>query len=99
MPIGEWVLRTGLPRAAATGRQASGRGQRVAGAVPQRGSRASRVRARSGASRPGAERLELEITEAVLLRDTDADARDAAQLRALGVRIAMDDFGTGLFVA
>ncbi|WP_423416119.1 EAL domain-containing protein [Hyphomicrobium sp. B1] len=40
-------------------------------------------------------RLELEITETVLLRDTDATVAMLNELRALGVRISMDDFGTG----
>jgi diguanylate cyclase (GGDEF)-like protein len=40
-------------------------------------------------------RLELEITEAVLLQDTDATVATLNQLRDLGVHIAMDDFGTG----
>jgi diguanylate cyclase (GGDEF)-like protein len=40
-------------------------------------------------------RLEVEITEAVLLRDDDATLANLHQLRALGVRIVMDDFGTG----
>jgi diguanylate cyclase (GGDEF)-like protein/PAS domain S-box-containing protein len=39
-------------------------------------------------------RLELEITEAVLMRDEDASST-LRELRALGVRIALDDFGTG----
>ena len=43
--------------------------------------------------RPG--RLELEITETVLLADTEATLAVLYQLRGLGVRIAMDDFGTG----
>jgi diguanylate cyclase (GGDEF)-like protein len=47
---------------------------------------------RSGLS---AHRLELEITETVLLHDTDATVSTLNQLRALGVRISMDDFGTG----
>jgi len=47
---------------------------------------------RSGLS---AERLELEITEAVLLHDTDATLETLRQLKAMGIRIAMDDFGTG----
>jgi EAL domain-containing protein (putative c-di-GMP-specific phosphodiesterase class I) len=40
-------------------------------------------------------RLELEITEAVLIRDDEAALAVLHQLRALGVRIALDDFGTG----
>ena len=39
--------------------------------------------------------LELEITEGVLLDDTDAVLRQLNALKALGVRIALDDFGTG----
>jgi diguanylate cyclase (GGDEF)-like protein len=42
-----------------------------------------------------AHRLELEITESVLLHDNDATIATLHQLRSLGVRIAMDDFGTG----
>jgi diguanylate cyclase (GGDEF)-like protein len=41
------------------------------------------------------ERLELEITEMVLLGDSDATLTTLFQLRDLGVRVAMDDFGTG----
>src|SRR5580704_10621507 len=37
-------------------------------------------------------RLELEITEAVLIRDDDAALEILHQLRAIGVRIALDDF-------
>jgi diguanylate cyclase (GGDEF)-like protein len=40
-------------------------------------------------------RLELEITEAVLIADDDAALAALNQLRALGVHIALDDFGTG----
>ena len=40
-------------------------------------------------------RLELEITEAVLIADDDAALAALNQLRELGVRIALDDFGTG----
>jgi len=40
-------------------------------------------------------RLELEITESVLLQDNPATLRTLQDLRALGVRIALDDFGTG----
>jgi EAL domain-containing protein (putative c-di-GMP-specific phosphodiesterase class I) len=40
-------------------------------------------------------RLELEITESVLLANNEATMQMLHDLRALGVRIAMDDFGTG----
>jgi diguanylate cyclase (GGDEF)-like protein len=42
-----------------------------------------------------ASRLELEITEAVLIRDDETALAILHQLRAVGVRIALDDFGTG----
>jgi len=42
-----------------------------------------------------AQRLELEITESVLLAETETNLQTLHQLRGLGVRISMDDFGTG----
>lgn len=42
-----------------------------------------------------AHRLELEITESLLLGDTEAVLAELNALKALGVAIAMDDFGTG----
>ena len=41
------------------------------------------------------ERLEIEITEAVLIRDDEVALAILHQLRGIGVRIALDDFGTG----
>jgi diguanylate cyclase (GGDEF)-like protein/PAS domain S-box-containing protein len=42
-----------------------------------------------------AERMELEITESVLLTNSGSTFNMLHSLRALGVRISMDDFGTG----
>ncbi len=42
-----------------------------------------------------ASRLELEITETALLEDSESTIRILDELRAIGVRVAMDDFGTG----
>src|SRR5882757_8666671 len=53
------------------------------------------VAAALAASGLAASRLELEITEAVLIRDDEAALEVLHQLRKLGVRIALDDFGTG----
>ena len=46
-------------------------------------------------SRLAADRLELEVTESALLLNQASTLETMRQLRALGVRIAMDDFGTG----
>jgi len=54
-----------------------------------------KVAAALSASGLPADRLELEITEAVLIRDDETALAILHQLRALGVRIALDDFGTG----
>lgn len=40
-------------------------------------------------------RLEIEITESLLIRDTDANLKTLWGLKNLGVRVSMDDFGTG----
>src|SRR5207237_5733097 len=40
-------------------------------------------------------RLELEVTETVIMHDSEAVFAVLGQLRELGVRIALDDFGTG----
>jgi EAL domain-containing protein (putative c-di-GMP-specific phosphodiesterase class I) len=40
-------------------------------------------------------RLEIEITESVLLEDVAATQQSLNRLRRLGVRISLDDFGTG----
>jgi predicted signal transduction protein with EAL and GGDEF domain len=42
-----------------------------------------------------AARLELEITESVLIQDTSRTLSLLRRLKSLGIRIAMDDFGTG----
>jgi diguanylate cyclase (GGDEF)-like protein len=53
------------------------------------------VRAALASSGLGSNRLELEITESVLLNENEKTLSILHQLRAMGVRIAMDDFGTG----
>jgi EAL domain-containing protein (putative c-di-GMP-specific phosphodiesterase class I) len=94
VPMGEWALRQALAEAAKWPRQI-----RVAVNLSpvQFNSRslAQTVMSALAASGVEASRLELEITESLLLQDRDATLATLHQLRDLGVRIALDDFGTG----
>ena len=53
------------------------------------------VRYALGVSGLPAQRLEIEITESSLLRNTQLTHDALSQLRTLGARISLDDFGTG----
>ncbi len=92
--IGEWVLQT----ACATATTWPGHVRIAVNVSPlqvrKRGltTAVARALASSGLE---PERLELEITEAVMLQDTDHTMAVLHALRAMGVRISMDDFGTG----
>jgi diguanylate cyclase (GGDEF)-like protein len=48
-----------------------------------------------GASGLSAERLELEVTESIFLADDSTTRATLEQLRAIGVRLVLDDFGMG----
>ncbi|RWX81592.1 EAL domain-containing protein [Neorhizobium lilium] len=94
VPIGEWVLRQACKDAASWPTDISVavnlspvqfKSQTLAHAVIS-------ALSDSGLS---ASRLELEITESVLLTDNDTALATLHHIRSLGVRIAMDDFGTG----
>ncbi len=94
IPLGDWALREACATAARWPANAkvavnlspvqfrsAGLMQTVVGAL--------------AASGLAPDRLELEITETILLEDSEATLATLYQLRELGVRIAMDDFGTG----
>ncbi|MBB4859032.1 diguanylate cyclase (GGDEF)-like protein/PAS domain S-box-containing protein [Novosphingobium chloroacetimidivorans] len=92
--IGEWALREALSEAATWHEEltiavnvspAQMRGEALLGQVVS-------ALANSGVA---PERLELEITETLLMEDCEMHLRTLHRLRALGVRIALDDFGTG----
>jgi EAL domain-containing protein (putative c-di-GMP-specific phosphodiesterase class I) len=94
VPLGEWALRSACNAA----RDWPGNMRVAVNISPVQFRKPGLVSAVIGAlatSGLPAERLELEITEAVLLEDNDATLAMLHQLRELGVRIAMDDFGTG----
>jgi EAL domain-containing protein (putative c-di-GMP-specific phosphodiesterase class I) len=94
VPIGEWVLHEACTRAAtwpehigiavnvsAVQLRQPGFGQLVIAVLQETGLTPSR--------------LELEVTESVLMRDTEDMLATLQRLRDLGLRLAMDDFGTG----
>jgi diguanylate cyclase (GGDEF)-like protein len=92
--LGEWVLATACKEAAtwpATVRVAVN----VSPVQFKSGTLALKIAAALAASGLPASRLELEITEAVLIRDDEAALAILHQLRDIGIRIALDDFGTG----
>jgi diguanylate cyclase (GGDEF)-like protein len=61
----------------------------------RRGSVVAAVHDALASSRLSAARLQIEITESVLLQDTEATRAVLSQLRDLGVTVSLDDFGTG----
>ncbi len=94
VPIGEWVIRQACRTASrwpkhlrvavnisAAQFRYAGLAEVVVGALAASGLEASR--------------LEIEITESVLLQDKEGTLAILHRLRSLGVRIALDDFGTG----
>ena len=92
--IGEWVLATACAEAA-TWPDDIKLAVNVSPVQFRSGTLALKIVAALAASGLAANRLELEITEAVLIRDDEAALGILHQLRAIGVRIALDDFGTG----
>ncbi len=97
VPIGRWVLDQACAQGAAW--RAMGHRLTIAVNVSARQlERSQFVEEVRGALRdsglPAAE-LTLEITETVLMRKPDTTAALLAELKTLGVRIAVDDFGTG----
>ena len=92
--LGEWVLATACAEAATW----PGNIKLAVNVSPvqfKSGTLALKIVAALAASGLPASRLELEITEAVLIRDDEAALAILHQLRKIGVRIALDDFGTG----
>ena len=94
VPLGEWVLNQACRDAALWPEDVS-IAVNVSALQLRNRSFAQGVLMALAASGLKASRLELEITESVLLDDTESNLETLHTLRRLGVRISMDDFGTG----
>jgi diguanylate cyclase (GGDEF)-like protein/PAS domain S-box-containing protein len=92
--LGEWVLRTACAEAA-TWPDHVRLAVNVSPVQLKCQTMALKIAGALAASGLLASRLELEITEAVLIRDDETALAILHELRAVGVRIALDDFGTG----
>ncbi|GAA0805719.1 putative bifunctional diguanylate cyclase/phosphodiesterase [Spirilliplanes yamanashiensis] len=97
-PLGEWVLEQACRQAVAWERE-HGRRIRMAVNVSVRQfdrddlpGRVAAVIARTGVRPDG---ICLEVTESVLMTDTEQNLEQLTRLKALGVQLAIDDFGTG----
>jgi len=99
VPIGEWVLRTACSDAAALASRHRLDVPRLAVNLSARQfadqSLARMVAATLSGSGLPATALELEITESLVMRNPEQAARLLAEIKELGVGVAMDDFGTG----
>ena len=98
VPIGEWVLEeccrqtvawlaSGLPPLTVSANLSAMqfKNQRLPKTI-------SAILARAGLQ---ASRLELELTESMLVEDTEASSAMLAQLKDIGLKLSIDDFGTG----
>ncbi|MEW6391904.1 MAG: EAL domain-containing protein [Pseudomonadota bacterium] len=94
VPLGDWVLRNACAEAARWPDHVRLAVNLSPAQFRDRGLVATVVSALAASGLP-AHRLELEITESVLLQDSAANMTMLHDLKALGVRISMDDFGTG----
>ena len=93
IPIGEWMLREAAHTAAASPDLFTAVNlSPVQLAQPNFAAHLIAVFAEAGAD---ARKIELEVTEQVMIDDGATAKRNLQQLRRAGLRIALDDFGTG----
>jgi diguanylate cyclase (GGDEF)-like protein len=92
--IGEWVLKAACLEAANWSADIK-LAINLSPVQFKKGDLVAAVQAALDASGLSPDRLELEITESVLLQNTEKTLAVLHQLRAAGIAVALDDFGTG----
>jgi diguanylate cyclase (GGDEF)-like protein len=98
IPIGEWVIEAACRQIAAW--QAQGQepvrvAVNLAATHLRQGDLPGRVADALHRHGVASGRLEIEVTESILLVDPELSARVARELRDMGVHLSIDDFGTG----
>jgi diguanylate cyclase (GGDEF)-like protein len=94
IPIGEWVLRKACADAASWPKDIKVAVNLSPIQMMNANLMAVVIGALAASGLP-ASRLELEITESVMMQNTEATLATLHQLREVGVKISLDDFGTG----
>ncbi len=98
VPIGEWVVQQAciqINRWTAAGLTEQKIAVNVSALQLFRGELARRLREILEAERVPANRIEIELTESMLMANPEQSIATLTQIKALGVHIAIDDFGTG----
>jgi diguanylate cyclase (GGDEF)-like protein len=98
VPIGEWVLREAcrqIGRWTEAGLTLHTIAVNVSALQLFRGDLVRRLREILAEARVPAHRLELELTESMLMANPEQSIATLTQIKALGVHLSVDDFGTG----
>jgi diguanylate cyclase (GGDEF)-like protein len=98
IPIGEWVLRTACRQAQAWRERGAGDLRLAVNLSARQFDQPDLVKSIAQILEETAfppNNLELEITESMMMRNTEETIRTLRALKRFGVRFAMDDFGTG----
>lgn len=94
VPLGEWVIRRAIEEAAQWKDEVTV-AINLSPTQMKNPSLVATVVSALAAAQLDPARLEIEITESVLMQETDANLRTLHALKDIGARIALDDFGTG----
>jgi diguanylate cyclase (GGDEF)-like protein/PAS domain S-box-containing protein len=98
VPIGEWVIQEACRQAAVwqeTGLPQLTMAVNLSAIQFKRGNLVETVENALLAHRMPASLLELELTESILIQDTDNVLATVDRLKSMGIKLSIDDFGTG----